>query len=153
MQVETWYNTHMKNLAPLGFAAAALSMTVLFMSPVPPPKPEEMVTSKVYIEEVKMPIVIATTPELTTSSTTYPVKPPCAPAIAAGIMRDVVIAQAAAGLWAPHGITEPDHIRGLRVSCAFGDVARGEPAIKIDWDFSSTRLAGLVVESNKEGSN
>ena len=74
-------------------------------------------------------------------------------AIAAGIMRDAVIAQAAAGLWVPYGVTEPDHIRGLVVTCAFGDVARGEPAIKIEWDFSRTRLAGLVVESTKEGSN
>ncbi len=65
-------------------------------------------------------------------------------ALAAKLMRDVVIAQAAAGLWAEHGVTEPGHIHSVRVECVFGDVSRGEPPIKIEWDFSQTLLKNLV---------
>jgi hypothetical protein len=69
----------------------------------------------------------------------------------AAIMRDVVIAQAAAGLWRDHGIVEPSDLRGLRVSCTFGDVSRGEAPIRTDWDFSRTRLASLVVRDEVDG--
>jgi hypothetical protein len=62
-----------------------------------------------------------------------------------------MIAQAAAGLWRDHGIVEPSDLRGLRVSCTFGDVSRGEAPIRTDWDFSRTRLASLVVRDEVDG--
>lgn len=63
----------------------------------------------------------------------------------ARVMRDVVLAQAAAGLWREHGIEQPDDVSGLRVECAFGDVSKGEAPIRTEWDFSRTKLQNLVV--------
>lgn len=63
-------------------------------------------------------------------------------------IRNAVIGQAAAGLWKDFGVTDRAHISGLRVACVYGDVEAGEPPLKIEWDFSQTRLPNLVVESD-----
>lgn len=60
-------------------------------------------------------------------------------------MRLVVLAQAAAGLWRDFGVAGREDLEGLRVSCTFGDVSRGEPAIRTEWDFARTQLPNLVV--------
>lgn len=62
-------------------------------------------------------------------------------------MRNAVVAQVLAGLWKEFGVTELAHISGLRVEVVLGNESAGEPPLKIEWDFSQTRLPNLVVET------
>lgn len=62
-------------------------------------------------------------------------------------MRSAVIAQVFAGLWKEFGVTELAHISGLRVEVVLGNELSGEPPLKINWDFSRTKLPNLVVEN------
>ena len=62
-------------------------------------------------------------------------------------VHSAVLTQAALGQWRGLGIVDPDDLMPLEVTCSFGSVLLGEPAIKIDYDFKRTRLPFAVAES------
>ena len=62
-------------------------------------------------------------------------------------VHSAVLTQAALGQWRPLGIVDPDDLLPLEVTCSFGNVLVGEPAIKIEYDFKRTALPFAVVEN------
>ncbi len=65
----------------------------------------------------------------------------------AHIVRNTILAQAAMGMWASHGITNMAQMTGLKVEATLGNPLTGEPAIKLDYDFSKTALPQLTVKN------
>lgn len=59
-------------------------------------------------------------------------------------VRGEILDQVIRGEWGVLGITELDHIQGLRVTARRG-VGLLEPPIVLDYDFSRTKLARLAV--------
>jgi hypothetical protein len=64
-------------------------------------------------------------------------------------IRDTILRQVLAGLWSEFGVTDVNQMFGLQVSVEHGNRLRGEPPLKINWDFSRTALALLVVDADK----
>jgi hypothetical protein len=63
------------------------------------------------------------------------------------IVRNTILAQAAVGMWVAHGIGDVSQIAGLKVEATLGNRLTGEPAIKLDYDFSQTNLPLLTVKN------
>jgi len=68
---------------------------------------------------------------------------------ASTIIRDTVLRQVLAGLWSEYGVTDVNQMLGLQVEVVIGARLRGESPLKINWDFSRTALALLVVDDQR----
>lgn len=61
--------------------------------------------------------------------------------------RGAVLAQVRVGLWAKLGVTDPEQMAGLKVTAVLGQELFGEPPIKLEYDFTKTKLPMLTMKS------
>lgn len=64
------------------------------------------------------------------------------------LIRAAVLVQVGLGMWSKLGVTKHAEMMGLVVTCTLDKSAalRGEPPIRIKYDFSRTKLSTLIVE-------
>jgi hypothetical protein len=64
------------------------------------------------------------------------------------MIRSAVLVQVGLGMWSKLGVTKHAEMMALTVTCSLDQSAalRGEPPIRIQYDFSRTKLSTLIVE-------
>lgn len=64
-------------------------------------------------------------------------------------IKGAILTAAALGEWVPVGVRDPDDLMPLVVTASYGNALKGEPPIKVDYDFTRTAKPLLQVESIK----